>query len=335
MRQSQPDIDCLRKRPAREHDIGCQQQNSRPRKKARNDHRTVDFRAVYAAEHKHTIVEHPKGSSKWYILRCDQHGIHFGANPLQGAMKHLNGKGHDHQRKSYDVAIQMLGILVLNCDAEKAKSNNAAFDRACAGGYQPFRGKNLSTFGPDQLGQLKTGEEPVRVPDEASHNPPTNAPRAFEGITEPTVGKPYRLRYRHAYYAVLLLPTGSFESVGMVGSITETVLAARIPTCYLSNKQEKKIHGWADDYKDGGSLIHERKFPVMYFDGLRVPLGGEFGIPKGNLFSWVPAGNLRSFNFDDPECRTVYGFEAAQAFCQWMKNKAGAGSYGSHGLLLK
>ncbi len=64
-------------------------------------------------------------------------------------MKHLNGKGYDYQRKSYDVAIQMLGILVLNCDAEKAKSNNTAFDRACAGGYQPFRGKNLSTFGPD------------------------------------------------------------------------------------------------------------------------------------------------------------------------------------------
>jgi hypothetical protein len=28
-------------------------------------------------------------------------------------MKHLNGKDHDHQPKGYDIAVQMLGILVL------------------------------------------------------------------------------------------------------------------------------------------------------------------------------------------------------------------------------
>ncbi|KAK4118104.1 hypothetical protein N657DRAFT_638273 [Parathielavia appendiculata] len=37
----------------------------------------------------------------------------------------------------------------------------------------------------------------------------------------------------------------------------------------------------------------------MYFDGLRVPLDGEFGISKGNLFSWVPARDLRPFDSDD------------------------------------
>jgi hypothetical protein len=99
-------------------------------------------------------------------------------------MKHLNGKGHDHQPKSYDLAVQMLGILVLDCDAEKAKKNN---DRAYANGHQPRRARNLPTVGPDQLGQPQAGEEPGQIPDGASHGSPTNPPKIFEGITDPSV----------------------------------------------------------------------------------------------------------------------------------------------------
>lgn len=294
----------------------------------------MDFNDVYQngnAKHKHTIIEYPKDSGSWYILRCDLH-CHFGRNPLQGAMKHLNGKRHGNLPKDGATAIEKLGIRVRNCDAEKAESNNLVFNRALDAGYQPFRTK------PDQLSHPETGEQPGSAPDKASHDHRPTMPRkqgAFEGFTDPAVGELYRVWYRRAYYAVLMLPTGSFESVGMVGSIAETGLAAHIPTCYLSNKQEKKIHGWADDYKNGGSLIRQRKFPVMYLDGLDVPLDGKFGIPKGNLFSWVPARDLRPFNLDDPECQSVHGFGAAQAFCQRMKNMASAESYRSYGLLLE
>ena len=302
--------------------------NDRVRKKARNGEITIDFDEVYQdgnAEYKHAIIEHPKGSGKWYILRCDEHGLHFGSRPLQGAMKHLHGKAHSNLPKDGTVAIRTLGIRVRNCDAQDAESNNTAFKNALADGYEPFRAGDLPTSGPDQLRQPETGEEPGRVPDETSHDPRTNTPRkreAFEGITHPVAGELYRVWYdpRNAYFAVLMLPTGSFSSVGMGGSIADTALLDRhIPTCYLSDKQERRIDGWADNHKDGGHLVHQRKFPVMYLDGLSVPRVGEFEIPDGALFSWVPAKDLRPFSFDDPECQSVHGFGAAQDFCERMK----------------
>ncbi len=51
-----------------------------------------------------------------------------------------------------------------------------------------------------------------------------------------------------------MLPTGSFEPVGMVGGIADTGSSLLISlSATVSDKQEKKIHGWADAYKDGGS----------------------------------------------------------------------------------
>ena len=293
-------------------------------KKARAGEKTMAFDDVYQggnAEYKHAIIEHPKDSGEWYIFRYDEHNLHFGPRPLLGAMKHLNGRAHHNLPKDGTVAIRTLGIRVRNYDVQRAKSNNTVFKNAWDRGYKPFGARNRPTSVPDQPGQPETGEEPGRAPDEASHDPRTNTPRkreAFEGITHPVAGELYRVWY-DAYFAVLMLPTGSFSSVGMGGSIADTVLLDRhIPRCYLSNKQERRIDGWADNHKDGGHLVRHRKFPVMYLHGLSVPRVGEFEIPDGALFSWVPAKSLRPFNFDDPECQSVYGFEAAQDFRQRM-----------------
>ena len=57
----------------------------------------------------------------------------------------------------------------------------------------------------------------------------------------------------------------------------------------------------------------------MYLNGLSIPVDGEFGIPEGEKFSWVPARDLRPFDLADPECRSVHGFGAAQDFCERMK----------------
>jgi len=272
------------------------------------------------AEYKHAIIEHPKDSGEWYIFRCDEHNLHFGPRPLLGAMKHLNGRAHGNLPKDGTVAIRTLGIRVRNCDAQRAKSNNTVFKNALADGYKPLRAVDLPASGPDQLGQPETVDEPRRVPDEASHNPRTDPPRAFQGITDPVVGQLYRSYYQDAYWAVLMLPIGSFEPVGMVGGIADTELVATyIPKCYRFDKQEKKIYGWADAYEDGGRLIRRRTFPVMYLNGLSIPVDREFGIPEGEKFSWVPARDLRPFDLADPECRSVHGFGAAQDFCERMK----------------
>ena len=308
-----------------DHDDDRLRKKARNGQKARNGEKTMSFDEVYQngnAEYKHTIIQHPKDSGRWYILRCDEHGLHFGRNPLQGATKHLNGKAHGKIPRGGDAAIKKLGIRVRNCDAQSAERNNTVFKNALADGYELFRAgrrEGLSTSGSDRLGQPEMVEEPGRVPDEASHNPRTNPPSGFQGIVDPVVGELYRSYFQGAYWAVLMLPTGSFEPVGMVGGIADTGLAANIPKCYDSNKQEKKIHGWADAYEDGERLTHRRKFPVMYLNGLNIPVDGEFEIPEGKLFSWVPARDLRLFDLADPECQSVHGFGAAQDFCQRMK----------------
>ncbi|KXX77562.1 hypothetical protein MMYC01_207018, partial [Madurella mycetomatis] len=293
----------------------------RPSKRARNWYRTVDFDEVYQdgnAEYKHTILEHPKGKDEWYILRCDQHGVHFGPRPLQGAMKHLNGKGHDHQPKSYDSAVQMLGVLVRNCDAEKALRNNLVFDRAWAAGYRPLGARGSGTSATFEKTQVATSHDRQSTTPTATV-PRQERPRGFEGIIEPTVGEVYRVWYEpeHVYYAALMLPTGGFEPVGMAGAIAETGLASYIPTCYRFDKQHKEIVGWADDYEVGGPRAHRRKFPIMYFDDeMDIPLQGDLGIPEGNRYSWVSAKDLRPFELGGQECQNVRGLRAAQAFYQ-------------------
>ncbi|GAB1310637.1 hypothetical protein MFIFM68171_00847 [Madurella fahalii] len=318
---SQREVDDAEKRDFIEWDPSHQRSVLRPRKRARKGYKTVDFDEVFQdgnAEYKHTIFEYPKGRGEWYILRCDQHGVHFGAKPLQGAMKHLNGRDHGQQPKSYDIAVQMLGILVLNCDAEKADRNNLVFDRAWADGYRPLRARSSRTSGTFDKAPAGTGHD---TQSSASTATPSRQGRSkgFEGVIEPAVGEVYRVWYEpdRAYYAALMLPTGDFGPVGMAGAIVETGLASYVPTCYRFDKQNKEILGWADGYEAGGPRVHRRRFPMMYFDDkLDIPLHGDLGIPEGDRFSWVLAKDLKPFDLQDQECRKVRGFRAAQAFYQ-------------------
>ncbi|KAH8659982.1 hypothetical protein BX600DRAFT_438213 [Xylariales sp. PMI_506] len=91
--------------------------------------KTVEFDHLFQdgnAEQKHMIVCFPKRSNDWFILRCDEHNLTFGLNPLLVASRHLL-REHSRILPGPGVAIKHLGIRVLNCDAEKAERNNAAF----------------------------------------------------------------------------------------------------------------------------------------------------------------------------------------------------------------
>src|SRR5262249_18284492 len=114
-----------------------------------------------------------------------------------------------------------------------------------------------------------------------------------EGIINPVVGRIYRALWKTtgAWYAVLLLPTGSFEPVGMTGEIADTDLVTYIPTCFRSNKRAKKILGWSTGFEDGGPLVSKRRFPVMYFAADHYVPSNE-GIPEfpeGSTFGWLDA----------------------------------------------
>lgn len=107
--------------------------------------RAIDFDELYChgrAETKHMIVCYPPGTDNWYILLCHEH-MHFGVNALQGAAKHLCGPQHRIQPRTYELAIFHLGIMVLNCDVEKAEKNNNSFRDALGNGYRPYNVCNI------------------------------------------------------------------------------------------------------------------------------------------------------------------------------------------------
>ncbi|KAI1204323.1 uncharacterized protein F4807DRAFT_337277 [Annulohypoxylon truncatum] len=107
---------------------------------AHSPRRTITFDEVYQdgrAKHKDIIVEWPTGSRQWYILKCEQHGLRFTRNSVQGAAKHLNGNGHGRTDRNRDYAVKTLGYLVTGCDENLAKLNNQVAEEAYANGYKP------------------------------------------------------------------------------------------------------------------------------------------------------------------------------------------------------
>lgn len=75
------------------------------------------------------------------------------------------------------------------------------------------------------------------------------------------------------------------QIVGVSGSMESLGLAEFLPACY-DNKGGR--FAWAEGYNDGESLVAEREFPVMYFDGQDFPAKSAVG--------WVAAKDLRDFD---------------------------------------
>jgi hypothetical protein len=112
-------------------------------------HRVVTFEEVYQqgeAKFKHKIFEYKEGSGNWYIVKCDQHKMHFGlGNPLHGAAKHLHSPQHGRLEKTHHLAIQNCGFLVENCTADLANQNNTVFDEALKNGYKILKPTNKTS----------------------------------------------------------------------------------------------------------------------------------------------------------------------------------------------
>ncbi|KAL5600735.1 hypothetical protein FOVSG1_006765 [Fusarium oxysporum f. sp. vasinfectum] len=131
----------------------------------------------------------------------------------------------------------------------------------------------------------------------------------FEGITNPDAGSVYLAFWGKSkdWLAVLLLPMQNLPSVGISGSIESLGLAEVLPKCYCN---EQSNFSWAEGYNDGESLVTEREFPVMYFDGQTFPAKSAVG--------WVSARDLRHFDATNknslvPHIQSVRKFLKARA----------------------
>jgi hypothetical protein len=268
---------------------------------------TIEFDEVYqggAAEYKHMIVEYPPGAAYFYILRCDEHGLHFNDRPLNGAVRHYRAEDHAEPSRhpelkvistapnSHANVVKAMGLRVLHCDEPKMVQNNNAFMRALRGGYKPFRAL------PKRRQKRAAPEPPPAVQAQRMPGP--------EGaITSPTVGKLYLGFYssrtlNQGWYAVVVLPVGSFREVGLSGSLARMDLAKNIPACYRHSG--RTIEGWAEGYEDGGDKVARRKFPVMWFkDSQAFPSARAVGPPRPDEYGWLSALYLRPFSHVDPK----------------------------------
>ncbi|KAM7203588.1 hypothetical protein V8F20_003883 [Naviculisporaceae sp. PSN 640] len=299
--------------------------------------KTIAFDEVYQngnPQFKHVIVEYPTNSRKYYILRCDEHGVHFNQNPLAGAAKHLHSAQHGNMSKERAQAVELLGYNIFDCDEAKMRQNNAMVEDAFQKGYKPLNLNQLTKAGRASLnlpGDSSPSGTPSRAQTAISTNRASNrdgsqtfsqertpastvnVQRTFAGITNPRPGELY-LGYwptEKRNYAVMMLPLGDLKVAGMQGRLEDTGLLepSKVPYCYVYNNATK-TWGWAPGYEDGGPYVSKREFPVLYIDG-RSSVG------------WLRAKDLSPFHFDNPLWRDIPYFKEARRYYAIVKGYPG------------
>ncbi|KAK3349600.1 hypothetical protein B0T25DRAFT_519784 [Lasiosphaeria hispida] len=279
----------------------------------RSTRKTISFDEVYNggnAKYKHMIVEHPPNSGDYFILKCDEHGVHFNTNPLAGAAKHVHSAQHGNLSKERAQAVELLGHLVFDCDSELARKNNDWVTESFKAGYVAMNQNNWSKAERLSLGlsaePAKGPKAPVQHPagKGSSRDAPSSSAstpyKRFTGITNPIPGNLY-LGYwteENRNYPIIVLPWGALQNAGMAGSLSDTGLLARAPKCYTIDPATGEISGWAKGYEDGGKRVKEREFPIKYFD-----VAGSVG--------WMKAAELSQFDFDPPNKADIPGFQSA------------------------
>lgn len=261
--------------------------------------RTIPFAEVYQdgkAQYKHKIFEYKAGSGNWYIVRCDEHGVHFGFNnPVHGAAKHVHSPQHNNLEKRHDLAIEICGHRVLDCNAELVELNNREFERAVKEDkYTPFNSNLLTKEGRRRL----TGGPPQEIRIDSSGNPkkkPKPSPlKPVPDIMVPQECKFYQGFWRATkkWYMLIILPIrtdGNLSEVGLREKLQETDLMSNIPKCYRVDRISLQIKGWQPAYEDGGPKVAKREYPVMFFDSYRKHSVG-----------WLSAQKLRAVDLDNP-----------------------------------
>ncbi|WQF89375.1 hypothetical protein CDEST_14389 [Colletotrichum destructivum] len=129
----------LEKRAAKE---GLESKPKRPRLTSEAEKASISFNEVYGdgnSTHKHKIVNY---EGKWFILKCDEHGIHFPYNAVVAAGCHLRSHSHGGTSSSLSAVVKAFGIRVNDCSHEKAELNNKMFLNALSNGYRVLKSSN-------------------------------------------------------------------------------------------------------------------------------------------------------------------------------------------------
>ncbi|KAL2162325.1 hypothetical protein VTH06DRAFT_7238 [Thermothelomyces fergusii] len=271
--------------------------------------RCVSFEDVYGspekpAPYKHIIVQYPPTIGHFYILKCDEHGVHFGEHPLRGAAKHLASAQHGYMTKAHVTAIETLGYRVRGCTKEMADKNNREVLKAFKdGSYKAFNANNLSQSKRAELGYPPL--EPLVSQKPVQHRKQTAA------ITEPQPCRFYVTSGGDLRCPVLILPWGDTSRAGLMGTLADTGIfreftddgrplgVPKLPKCYVYREIDGRIvgiKGWAKGYENGGPLERKREFPVLCAESADYRMWSV---------GWVKASHLSPLDFDDPSSREI------------------------------
>ncbi|KAH6692272.1 hypothetical protein F5X68DRAFT_250470 [Plectosphaerella plurivora] len=258
--------------------------------------RTISFDEVYQdgnAQYKHMIV-HYGGHN--YILKCEEHGVHFKPKAITAAAKHLDSDAHGNQERKHSNAVAQLGYLVTDCTPEQIQQHNNLVLNAYALGYRPLRPKiqypkpAITETRNNLHHNTVTSDRPSSIPSAPS------APSASTGtIIDPVAGelyygraKPMNPGAKPKSYIVMVLPWKQLPPLGG-GIMAETLghspllREAQRKTCYIYDQDG--IAGWMPGYEDGGQHVKKRWFPVLWF---------EKTLPDS--YGWLRAGDLTPFD---------------------------------------
>ncbi|KAK4165628.1 hypothetical protein QBC43DRAFT_351279, partial [Cladorrhinum sp. PSN259] len=305
------------KRSKQSHNVGSSEGN------VQQPARTVTFDEIYAdgnAEHQHMIIQFPEGGP-FYILRCDEHGVHFGEHPLRGAAKHLASAQHGKMSKEHSKAVETLGHRVLGCTTELMEKNNAKVMKSFTNGYKPFNANQLSKTKRALKGypNLDKPATPAASPSGTpvrQRKPPANI------IWNPTIPGLYvgfsTVDQKH--YPVIMLPWNepTLESAGIGATMADVGLLSqpeKLPKCYVysyEGDQVTGVSGWAEGYEDAGPLSKRREFAALYVDGAE---------PNRWQIGWIQAKNLLPFELERPQPEDLPFFtEAREYYARSIRN---------------
>ncbi|KAK4225725.1 hypothetical protein QBC38DRAFT_252579 [Podospora fimiseda] len=275
--------------------------------------RTVTFDEVYAdgkAEYQHMIIQFPEGGP-FYILRCDEHGVHFGEHPLRGAAKHLASAQHGRMSKEHSKAVETLGHRVLGCTIDLMEKNNAKVLESFNSGYKPFNANQLSKTKRALKGYGDKPATPAASPagTPMRRKPPTDpiwnptAPGLYVGFCVPD----------QKQYPAIVLPWNepTLESAGIGMTLAETGILAQpdgLPKCYIYEKDGEKItaiKGWAEGYEDRGPLCKRREFAVIFIDNAEL---------RNWQIGWIQAKHLQKFELERPVPEDLPFFNEAREY---------------------
>ncbi|KAH6842647.1 hypothetical protein B0I37DRAFT_200940 [Chaetomium sp. MPI-CAGE-AT-0009] len=279
--------------------------------------RTILFDEVYGtpakpAQYKHVIVQYPPTTGDFYILRCDEHGVHFGEHPLRGAAKHLASAQHGFMSKAHATAIETLGHRVVDCTKERANQNNQVALKAFKDGYKAFNANNLSQTRRAELGYPPL--DPLNSQKAAQHR------KRIAGITNPLPCRFYVTTGGDLKCPVLILPWDDVSPAGLMGTLADTGIFREIsedgrplgvpkpPKCYVYREVDGRIAGiksWANGYEDGGPFEKKREFPVLCAESADCRMWS---------LGWVKSAHLSNLDFDDPSSRDIPFVREARAY---------------------